>query len=456
MATDCRTRPPVKPALEPTPDASAASAADLARAADAAYQGRRWADCASLYDRLAEKPAGPSTDPASHLYSAACCYAMGGDADRAFERLAAAAREGWMDAEHMNRDSDLEALRTDRRWEEAVHAAQLNQAKLLEDCRAKGPATEPVNVDLFGSAQVSLDRILAERGACFQALLEATGRKRRILQSSLAGWVRGLGDFAYAELSVVQYYSPKPGTYLTIDLVDSGDRGRRMSFSPAPTDRFEDPEGLLAKWAEYEAKGWALQREGKLHLASGNCPGFHCLFGFESAELEPYARLFSDGVSRHHELLARILHESASDEQRGQAAFLLGHHPDAGQMVAALLPAFRDPSALVRNNAMRVISFFAWQRPEADIPVGPVIEALSFPAATDRNKALAILSSLARKPENHAVITRSAGDLLLQVLRLKQPNNHDFAYSTLKAISGKEFGERDFAAWEAWLAEARR
>ena len=40
---------------------------------------------------------------------------------------------------------------------------------------------------------------------------------------------------------------------------------------------------------------------------------------------------------------------------------------------------------------------------------------------------------------------------LLAMLRLQQPNNHDFAYLILKAISGQSYGERDYSAWEAWL-----
>jgi hypothetical protein len=35
-----------------------------------------------------------------------------------------------------------------------------------------------------------------------------------------------------------------------------------------------------------------------------------------------------------------------------------------------------------------------------------------------------------------------------------QPNNHDFAYSILKAISGHGYGERDYAVWEKWFAGA--
>ena len=37
------------------------------------------------------------------------------------------------------------------------------------------------------------------------------------------------------------------------------------------------------------------------------------------------------------------------------------------------------------------------------------------------------------------------------MLRLGQPNNHDYAYRILKAISGQQFGERDYQAWETWL-----
>jgi len=41
------------------------------------------------------------------------------------------------------------------------------------------------------------------------------------------------------------------------------------------------------------------------------------------------------------------------------------------------------------------------------------------------------------------------------MLRLRQPNNHDFAHSILKQISGRSFGDREYAAWEAWLASTR-
>jgi hypothetical protein len=36
------------------------------------------------------------------------------------------------------------------------------------------------------------------------------------------------------------------------------------------------------------------------------------------------------------------------------------------------------------------------------------------------------------------------------MLRMLKPNNHDPAYEILKLVSGESYGDRDYAAWEAW------
>jgi hypothetical protein len=43
----------------------------------------------------------------------------------------------------------------------------------------------------------------------------------------------------------------------------------------------------------------------------------------------------------------------------------------------------------------------------------------------------------------------------LRLLKLEQPNNHDPAYRILRTVSGENFGERDYAAWERWAAQSR-
>jgi hypothetical protein len=41
--------------------------------------------------------------------------------------------------------------------------------------------------------------------------------------------------------------------------------------------------------------------------------------------------------------------------------------------------------------------------------------------------------------------------MLVDMLALRQPNNHDFAYLILKTISGRDFGEHAVDDWRAWV-----
>ena len=65
-----------------------------------------------------------------------------------------------------------------------------------------------------------------------------------------------------------------------------------------------------------------------------------------------------------------------------------------------------------------------------------------------------MVDAVADRPEHRAAIL-ARGRELLELLRLEQPNNHDFAWSILKKVSGQSFGERDVAAWQRWLDAAR-
>ncbi|HNO76716.1 MAG TPA: hypothetical protein PKN33_01550 [Phycisphaerae bacterium] len=53
----------------------------------------------------------------NNYYNLACCYALDGQTDKAFEALDNSIRYGWCDAKHIKNDSDLESLRDDERFE---------------------------------------------------------------------------------------------------------------------------------------------------------------------------------------------------------------------------------------------------------------------------------------------------------------------------------------------------
>ena len=316
------------------------------------------------------------------------------------------------------------------------------------------PPAEPrlVAVDVFDTDPETCAHVVARHDHALRAALES-GAEDDV--SRLVAEIRAGGDYAYVEPSLGTYYE-KHARYLTIDIVDRRDEERRMPFRKRPTARYPDPGGLIAAWEAYASKELELLSRGQLRPPPADCPSFHCLGDPRQPELRPLAAAFA-AVPDHGDELAVILRDDARDSYRASAAFLLAYLTDGNTVVADMVPAIHDSSALVRNNALRVLAEIALHHPEVDIPIAPVIEALSFPATSDRNKAAATVFRLAARPDGaklHRQIARDAGRVLLAMLQLAQPNNHDFAYKVLKEISGQSYGERDYAAWRVWLDSA--
>ena len=67
------------------------------------------------------------------LYNLACAEARSGNTDRAFDRLFAAIDAGFDGADHMRDDSDLDALRNDPRFKQALAKARAREAVDEED-----------------------------------------------------------------------------------------------------------------------------------------------------------------------------------------------------------------------------------------------------------------------------------------------------------------------------------
>lgn len=95
------------------PALSAQSAEEFVQKARQSYNLKQFAQAAALYEKAF---AAGSTDGAA-AYDAACCQALIGGRDKAFELLKKAGEFGWQNADHARRDTDLETLRTDPRWE---------------------------------------------------------------------------------------------------------------------------------------------------------------------------------------------------------------------------------------------------------------------------------------------------------------------------------------------------
>lgn len=313
-------------------------------------------------------------------------------------------------------------------------------------------------VDLYGSRQITLEDVRGKLGPRFEELerliSQGEGDAAGKLRDEIEAEIRAMGDFAYVGLSRIGYFREGNPAYYTIDLVDAKDAERRLAFSPEPKGTFEDPEGLLASWHAYEDRVLELLSQGKIGGMASSCPAFHCIVSFDHPDLAKYGETFEARVPARKETLKKILAESGDAQQRAAAAYLLAHIHDGEELLQALLPAIFDPDSTVRNNVLRVLQQMAREQKDLKIPLDPILRALDFPATTDRNKALATLAGLATRPELREEIARRAGETLIEILKLLQPNNHDYAYIILKEISGEEYGERDYDAWGGWVRRA--
>ena len=189
------------------------------------------------------------------------------------------------------------------------------------------PDPDHAHVDVFGSAILDRDTVLARHGAELAALVRAPHPSR---PSDLAERLRAEYDLAFAEISIITYY-PKRERFVTVDLVDAIDRERRMPFFARPTDSHPDPDGLIALWAEYEAK---LDAVRDAPLGTTPCPFWHCL-GFEHPTLVPYRDQLAARVAPREAALATILRGDRRDHHRAFAAFLLAHLASGDRVVEA-------------------------------------------------------------------------------------------------------------------------
>ena len=262
------------------------------------------------------------------------------------------------------------------------------------------------------------------------------------------------GDFAYIEISLTTSFDGDTNDIdVTIELVDTADAESRLSFAAAPTGSVEDPDGVLAAWAEYQSTALDLvnARQMSPEILLADCPALHCVFGFDHDKLGPFLARFDRAARENRATLLRVLRENSDAEERAAAVFVLAHGKDADWLVEALHPSLDDPAAEVRNNVLRVMSMIAQTDDRIEIPFAPLARRIDDPSGGVRNKTSLLIAAIAHRPEYRDDILAILPSVM-RLLRMAKPNNHDPAYEILKTISGRNYGDRDYARWEAWVA----
>lgn len=78
-----------------------------------------------------------SNEPASDRYDAACSWSLYGDLDSAYHHLTIAAQKKWSNYKHTSIDTDLEAIRNDKRWVTVIEKIRSNKRELQKGMSLK-------------------------------------------------------------------------------------------------------------------------------------------------------------------------------------------------------------------------------------------------------------------------------------------------------------------------------
>jgi hypothetical protein len=316
------------------------------------------------------------------------------------------------------------------------------------------------SVETFGSPRIDEATLRKFLGKDLDRWLEMglNGDPKSIeVENQLAERVKKKFGFATAEWSIVQYFEPgKLPIHITLDVVEPADVAKRMPFQAAPTAENADPGNLIKAWMDYENIALDLVEMAQLEPDAEECVAFHCPFGHKHEKLKPFERLFVEGVKTHLPALETILKTDKRPEWRASAAYLLAYSKDGKKVVNLLVDRIKDPDAIVRNNALRVLGDIAEFHSELVIPTGPVLEALHFPRASDRSKALYTLYNMAlHSAQVRDQILKGHVPVIVELLSSKQPDHKELAHALLRKISGREFAQNDLKAWKNWSGKLR-
>ncbi|RKH62945.1 HEAT repeat domain-containing protein [Corallococcus llansteffanensis] len=423
--------------------------AALTAEAENAYGALDFARCAKGFRASAEADTA-GVERAEALYRGAGCESLAGNTQAALELLTLAVQGGYFDVDHLQYNPELAPLHVLAPWEGIVAGARANLAKAPE---APFPVPTLMGVDSFGSRKVDGATVLRVLGLEVGKPLVHSGALFAQKEAAL----RKQYDLAFAKAGMTVFFAEemKGSAFVTVDLVDAEDTAR-LRFLPEPQGQPTDPQGLIARWSEYEHRLMPLQMQGKLDPEASGCQVAHCIGGFGHPELAGYEPEFLDKVPKSLDALSAVLREDADEDRRAAAAYLLAYAPTPEETVRRLVPFIRDPDSGVRNNVLRVLTATQQTAKAPLLDVATVVDATSLPTTMDRNKSVYLLNYLLEdlSPEalkaQRAGLIQQLGERLVAMAALHQPINRDPAVKVLERLSGEKHETAE--AWRAWLA----
>ena len=433
----------------PKPADPAARAQQLSAEAEQAYDALDFERCEERFRASGEASAeGP--DRAESFYRAAGCASLAGHADAAVEVLKRAVQGGYYDADHLEYNPELAALHALPAWSGIVAEARANLEKAPEP---PFPTFTLTGIDAFGSRTVDREIVRQVLGLEVGKPIVHSAAVFRQKEQLL----RDRYNLVYARTGMTLFFAEelKGSAFVVMDMVDAQDAAVRARFLAPPKGHHPDPEGLIARWREYQERLNRLQVQGKL-AEDSSCKIAHCIGGFGHPDLAAYEPEFIEKVPKHLDALTTVLREDADARKRAAAAYLLAYAPTALETVERVRPFIRDPNDGVRNNVLRVLTATQQAATQPLLPTSIVADAVLLPTSADRNKATYLLTYLLEDlppqdlKDQRAELIQKLGETLVAMSALQLPINRDPAVLVLKQLSGEKYETAE--EWRAWLA----
>ncbi|MCR4294088.1 MAG: hypothetical protein NUW21_01030 [Elusimicrobia bacterium] len=280
----------------------------------------------------------------------------------------------------------------------------------------------------------------------------ASSDKAEALRLRIEREAAKLPGVAHAGLTLSEHFtSVDHSMYVTFDVVDEADRGR-LAFAPEPTRKTTDPEGLLVAWKTYYDLGSMLARRGEMPVDRPDCPGFYCLWGGATPELDALQKKFVAGAAAKERELRTVLAHERDSNRRAAALFVLSYGARGEKVVESCLAALKDPSPAVRGAGLQILADVINHRKDLRVDADKIVPLLDDPSGSVRSKTLGLLVPMVDDKRARAKIL-AAAPRLIDILRLSEPGSHDLAYTVLGQLSRQTFDRRDYASWERWVME---
>lgn len=135
----------------------------LNQQANDAYSAKNYRQSGQLYDQAFTQPKAQPTS--TDFYNAACTWALAGDPTKAFQYLDRATVAGWENVAHVQQDTDLTILHSDKRWQPML--TKLQAVATQREARYNKPLKQQLD-SIYASDQggrMKIDAVEKQYGA---------------------------------------------------------------------------------------------------------------------------------------------------------------------------------------------------------------------------------------------------------------------------------------------------